>query len=72
MKQVPINIIVWKEGKYYVSQCLNTHVSSFGDTKEDALLNIQEALELYFDDNENIEYVKIEQPEIVSSTLTYA
>ena len=33
--------IVWKEGKYYVAQCLNVDVSSFGVTKKEALVNLQ-------------------------------
>jgi len=39
-----LKYIVYKEGEYYVSQCLNVDVSSFGDT-------LQDALELYFEDN---------------------
>lgn len=42
--------IVWKEGKYYVAQCLNVEVSSFGKTKKEALSALDEALELYFED----------------------
>ena len=42
--------VVWKEGEYFVAQCLNVEVSSFGDTKEDALKNLEEALEVYFED----------------------
>ena len=40
---------VWKEGEFYVAQCLNVEVNSFGNTKEEALYNLQEALELYFE-----------------------
>jgi predicted RNase H-like HicB family nuclease len=43
--------IIWKEGKHFVAQCLNVDVSSFGETKIDALENLKEALELYFEDN---------------------
>jgi predicted RNase H-like HicB family nuclease len=43
----PLYIVLWKEGKHYVSQCLNVDVSSFGDTKDDAVQNLHEALELY-------------------------
>ena len=50
MKTVQINNAVWKEGDYFVAQCLNVDLSSFGDTKDDALKNLQEALELYFED----------------------
>jgi len=50
MKTAQISNAVWKEGDYIVAQCLNADVSSFGDTKDDALSNLQEALELYFED----------------------
>lgn len=50
MHTIQINNAVWKEGDYYVAQCLNVDVSSFGDTKDEALINLQEALELYFED----------------------
>ena len=49
MRHFNLQNIVWKEGKYYVSQCLNVDVSSFGETKKEALKNLDEALELYFD-----------------------
>ncbi len=26
-----MDYVVWKEGKYYVSQCINVNVSSFGE-----------------------------------------
>lgn len=42
--------IIWKERQYYVAQCLNVNVSSFGETTEEALNNLNEALELYFED----------------------
>lgn len=42
--------VVWKEGDHYVAQSLNVDISSFGDTKPDALANLREALELYFED----------------------
>ncbi len=49
MKTVELNNAVWKEGEHFVAQCLNVDVSSFGNSKDDALANLQEALELYFD-----------------------
>jgi predicted RNase H-like HicB family nuclease len=45
---------VHKEGKYYVSQCLNVDVASFGATVQESVDNLNEALELYFEDNEAI------------------
>ena len=34
MKRVNLKAAVWKEGKQYVSQCLNVDVASFGATKK--------------------------------------
>ena len=69
MKTLEINNVVWKEGDYVVAQCLNVNVSSFGDTKELALTNLQEALELYFEDNDDEVVNIIKNPEIVNSIL---
>ncbi|HJX71680.1 MAG TPA: type II toxin-antitoxin system HicB family antitoxin [Bacteroidales bacterium] len=48
-----IKYIIYKEGKFFVSQCLNVDVSSFGETVEEATNNLKEALLLYFEDNSN-------------------
>lgn len=40
---------VWKEGKWYVSQCLEIDIASQGETEEKALENLKEALELHFE-----------------------
>ena len=48
MKKFNLQNIVWKEGKYYVSQCLNVDISSFGKTKKEALKNLSEDIDLYF------------------------
>jgi predicted RNase H-like HicB family nuclease len=42
--------VVYREGEYWVSQCLNVDVSSFGDTQEEAVKNLREAVELYLED----------------------
>lgn len=47
-----LKYIVQKEGKYYVSQCLNVDVSSFGNTIQEAIDNLNEALMLYFEDKD--------------------
>ena len=40
---------VWREGKWYVSQCLEVDVASQGETEEEALASLKEALELHFE-----------------------
>lgn len=72
MTKVNLKNIVWKEGKHYVSWNLNTGVSSFGDSKKEALLMLQEALELYFEDVSLSKAQKIEKLDIVPSVFVYA
>ncbi len=74
MKQVnQFTNIVWKEGKYFVAQCLNVDVSSFGKTYEEALKNLQEAVELYLEDAPRGSINKIEMPSISMTELgTYS
>ncbi|MFA6296875.1 MAG: type II toxin-antitoxin system HicB family antitoxin [Patescibacteria group bacterium] len=72
MPKVNLKNIVWKEDKYYVAQCLNVDVSSFGETKKEAIKNLDEALELYFEDIKIPEVTKIEKPEVVNLSLSYA
>jgi predicted RNase H-like HicB family nuclease len=50
MKKAVYQSVVYQEGKYYVAQCLNIDVSSFGNSEQDALTNLQDALELYLED----------------------
>ena len=56
----PIKYCVFKEAPYYVAQCLNVEVSSFGETVDEAIRNLKEAVELYFEDNEAKEYRAVE------------
>lgn len=72
MRKIDLKNVVWKEGKYYVSQCLNVDVSSFGKTKKEALDSLNEALELYFEDVKTPKVVKIERPEVVGFPFRYA
>ncbi|MBU3925457.1 type II toxin-antitoxin system HicB family antitoxin [Patescibacteria group bacterium] len=72
MLKINIKNVVWKEGKYYVAQCLNVDISSFGKTKKEALLALDEALELYFEDNKKPRITKIERPELVKKFICYA
>jgi predicted RNase H-like HicB family nuclease len=38
------------EAPWYVARCLDVEVASQGETVEEALANLREALELYFED----------------------
>ena len=45
----PFAATVWREGNWYVSQCLEIDIASQGETEQEALDNLKEALELHFD-----------------------
>jgi predicted RNase H-like HicB family nuclease len=45
----PFAASVWREGDWYVSQCLEVDVASQGETEEEGLGNLKEALELDFE-----------------------
>ena len=72
MRKIDLKNVVWKEGKYYVAWNLNTAVSSFGDTKKEAIESLREALELHLEDIPTSRIHKVERPNLVSLALKYA
>jgi predicted RNase H-like HicB family nuclease len=40
---------ITQEGEWFVAQCLEVDVASQGATEDEALANLREALELYFE-----------------------
>jgi predicted RNase H-like HicB family nuclease len=42
-------VSIWQEGDWIVAQCLEVDVASQGETEAEALANLREALELYFE-----------------------
>ncbi|MGJ5819526.1 type II toxin-antitoxin system HicB family antitoxin [Paludibaculum fermentans] len=41
---------VWREGNWFVSQCLDVDVASQGETEVEALAHLEEALALHFEE----------------------
>ena len=72
MQEIALKNIVWQEGKYFVAQCLNIDISSFGETREEALVNLNEALQLFFEDASPDQIQQVENPEIVTTSLIRA
>ena len=64
-----INYCIVKEPPYYVAQCLNVEVSSFGATVEEAVRNLREAVELYFEDNETPDFREVEDAFVGESVV---
>ena len=52
---------IHREGDAYVAQCLEFDVASCGDTFEEAVANIREAMELYLEE--------VERPAVVPDTI---
>jgi predicted RNase H-like HicB family nuclease len=46
----PFSATVWREGEWFVSQCLEMDVASQGLSEGEALANLREALEFHFED----------------------
>lgn len=40
---------VWQEGDWHVAQCIEVDVISQGETEQEALRNLAEAIQLYFE-----------------------
>ena len=72
INKINLKNVVWKEGKYYVSWNINTGVSSFGDTKKEALVMLQEALELHLEDVPLSKVNKVERPDLVPLIFKHA
>jgi predicted RNase H-like HicB family nuclease len=72
MSPLDLQNVVYGEGEYYVAQCLNVDVSSFGTNEAEALENLQEALELYFEDAPDEVVATIDAPEVRRLTLQRA
>lgn len=68
MKQ--IHTIVWKEDDIYVAKALEVEVASQGKSEEKALKNLQEALELYFEDNSDANFLQIREPKLQDLSIS--
>ena len=49
---IKLTAVVWPEGDWYVSQCVEVGVASQGRTEEAALRNLKQAVLLYLTDDE--------------------
>lgn len=57
--ELQLTAAVTHEGDLYVARCLEVEVTSQGETVEEALANLKEALELYFEDAPEPEFGEI-------------
>ena len=57
----PIAYVLYREDEFIVAQCLNVDVSSFGATREEAVANLKEAVELYFEGEADSAYTAVSE-----------
>ncbi len=54
-----VHAVSWKEDKLYVAKALEVEVTSQGKNEKEALSNLKEALELYFEDQSEVKQIMI-------------
>lgn len=59
-----IHSVVWKEDKLYVAKALELEVASQGKNQAEALENLREALELYFEGETEIDLSPVQKPKL--------
>lgn len=50
--RITFNVLLTQEAPWYVAKCVDNNVASQGKTPEEALDNLKEALELFYEDTE--------------------
>lgn len=51
---IKYNVIIQKEENWYVAKCIDNNIASQGKTIEEAIKNLKEAIELYYENEEPI------------------
>lgn len=59
-----IHSVIWKEDKWHVAKALEIEVTSQGKSEKEALDNLREALELYFEDQTKVELTPVSKPKL--------
>lgn len=68
MSKNDLKAIVWKEGVWFVAKALGLEVASQGKTRKEAIKNLQEAVDLFLED-ENVKISRRfvpDDPQIIS------
>lgn len=59
-----LHSVLWKEDKWFVAKALEVEVTSQGESEKEALENLKEALELYFEDQASIALSPVNKPKL--------
>ena len=72
MKEYKFTAVIWREDVAYVSKCPELGVASAGDTVEDAVENLKEAIGLYLENAKALGMLEDIEPAITAEKLTSA
>jgi len=64
-----ISYVLYREDEFIVAQCLNVDVSSFGSSREEAVANLKEAVELYFEGESGDTYTSVSEIAVGQETV---
>jgi len=67
MRTYKLTAVIWQEKEGYVSKCPETGVASCGDSPEEALRNLKEAVELYLENASRLGMLKEMQETLTAS-----
>jgi len=65
-------IVIKKEEEWYVATCLENNIASQGETIDEAIENLKEAIALYYEDNIESETVIAKNDQIYITSLEMA
>lgn len=65
-----LEAVIYRDADAYTAICLNVNVASEGLTPEEAQANLTEALELYFEDESDVELISVAQPQLASLAIS--
>ena len=66
MAKMRLTVSIWEEDGVYVSRCQELEVASCGDSPQEALDNIQEAIELYLENARVLGILQDLEPSLTS------
>jgi predicted RNase H-like HicB family nuclease len=67
MTRVNLTATIWEEDGVYVSKCPELGVASCGDTPEEAMRNLKEAVELYLENAKELGFIADLEKALTSS-----
>ncbi|MDR2732563.1 MAG: type II toxin-antitoxin system HicB family antitoxin [Fibromonadaceae bacterium] len=65
-------IVIAREEEWFVATCLENNVASQGKSMEEALENLKEAIELYYEDEDGEELSLVKNRQVYVTTLEMA